>query len=217
MGLLFYGSPIAAVLFCLAAPLFEGKFAEYKCARRRRLMLESFKDALYSISASVAAGRQMPQALEDAARQEELLKSPLAPELRHIVRVYNEAHGKIEELLDDLGKRSGIEEIQLFAASYRICKKSGGDIESVCLRSAYLLIERIDYLSEVAAVLSEKKLDVLILTAMPPAILLFLNITSYEYIALLYESSEGRIVMSLSLCLMVAAAIWSLRIMKLDL
>lgn len=217
LGMLFYNHIVLAAGLCLITPLFEKKFAAYKGCRQRRVMLESFKDVLYSISSSLAAGRQMPQAIADAAKQQELLQAPLAAELSYVLRVYNEAHGKLEDLLEDLGNRSGLEEIKLFASSYRICRSSGGDLESVCLRSAYLLIERIDYLSETAAVLSEKKLDTMLLTAMSPGIMLFLNLTSCEYIAVLYECLEGRVIMSLSLCLMLAAAMWSLRIMKLDL
>lgn len=217
LGMLFYNNVFISCGLLVFAPFFRNSYANYKQDKRKRQILEDFKDALYSISASVAAGRQMPQALSDAARQAEMLGSTLAIELEHIVKVYEEAHGKIEDLLSDFGERSGIDEIKLFASSYRICKSSGGDLESTCLKSAYLLIERIDYQSEVSAVLSEKKLDTVLLLAMPPLILLFLNLTSYDYIALLYESLEGRVIMSISLLLMVMAALWSLRIMKLDL
>jgi len=180
-------------------------------------MLEAFKDALYCISASIAAGRQLPFAIEDAANQSELFGDILSDEFHYIVDVYKETHGNTEELLMDLADRSGIEEIKLFAMSCRICRKSGGDLEKVCLRSAFLLIERIDYQNEVSAVLSEKKLDSLILMAMPPLILFFLNMTAYDYVAILYESFQGRIIMSFCLLLMVLAGLWSLKLMTLDL
>ena len=217
LGMLFYNNVIVASALCIFTPFFIKKYAQYKCDKRKKVLLEGFKDVLYSISASVAAGRQMPQAIEDAAKQAEMLGSIIANDLNYIVSVYKEAHGKIEDLLSEFGERSGIEEIKLFASSYRICKKSGGDIEDICLKSAYLLIERIDYQNEVSAVLSEKKLDTLLLIAMPPAILFFLNLSSYDYVAILYECLEGRIVMTISLFLMALAAAWSLKMMKLDL
>ena len=217
LGMLFYDNAIIAAGLCIITPFFKSRFADYKCEKRKKGLLESFKDVLYSISASVAAGRQMPQAIADAAKQADLLGNDIAYELNHMVSVYNEAHGKIEDLLTDFGERSGIDEIKLFASSYRICKKSGGDVEDVCLKSAYLLIERIDYQSEVSAVLSEKKLDTILLMAMPPGILFFLEMSSYDYVALLYQGLEGRIIMTVSLFLMVLAGVWSLKIMKLDL
>ena len=217
LGMLFYNNVIISAALCFASPFLKSKYADYMCDKRKKQLLENFKDVLYSISASVAAGRQMPQAIEDAAKQADMLGSDIAYELNHMVSVYNEAHGKIEDLLTEFGERSGVEEIKLFASSYRICKKSGGNIEDVCLKSAYLLIERIDYQKEVSAVLSEKKLDTILLMAMPPVILFFLNLSSYDYVAILYECLEGRIIMTVSLFLMVLAGIWSLKIMNLDL
>ena len=217
LGMLFYNHIIISAALCVFAPFFTKKYSQYKCDKRKKILLENFKDVLYSLSASVAAGRQMPQAISDAAKQAEMLGSIIANDLNHILSVYNEAHGKIEDLLTEFGERSGVEEIKLFASSYRICKKSGGDVEEVCLKSAYLLIERIDYQNEVSAVLSEKKLDTVLLMAMPPAILFFLNLSSYDYVALLYECLEGRIIMTVSLFLMVLAAVWSLKMMNLDL
>ena len=217
LGMLFYNNVIASAALCAITPLFKSKYANYKCEKRKKRLLEHFKDVLYSISASVAAGRQMPQAIADAAHQAEMLGNEIASELNYMVSMYNEAHGKIEDLLTDFGERSGIDEVKLFASSYRLCKKSGGDIEDVCLKSAYLLIERIDYQSEVNAVLSEKKLDTILLMAMPPAILFFLNLSSYDYVSLLYQGLEGRIIMTVSLFLMALAGVWSLKIMTLDL
>ena len=217
LGMLFYNSFLVSAGLCLTTPLFKKKYADYKCDKQRKELLENFKDSLYSISASVAAGRSMPKAIADAAEQAEMFENKIAFELKYIVDVYNLAHAKIEDLLADFARRSGIEEIKLFAASYKICKKSGGDLEGICLKSAYLLIERIDYQKEVASVLSEKKLDTILLMAMPLLILLFLNLFSYDYIALLYECLEGRIIMTISLLQMALAALWSLKMMNLDL
>ncbi len=217
IGLLFYNNIFFGIALCAVTPLFKKRYSSYKCDKRRKELLEAFKDVLYCISASVAAGRQMPTAIEDAANQADLLKNPLAAELWHIVNVYKQSHGKIEDLLCDLSVRSGLEEIKLFSGSYRICKKSGGDLESVSLKTACQLIERIDYQNDVSAILSEKKLDTVLLMIMPPAILFFLNMSSYDYVAILYESSQGRVIMTVCLLLMAMAAFWSLKIMKLDL
>lgn len=220
LGMLFYNSILISAALCIIPPFFTKKYAEYKCDKRRKQLLVGFKYALYIMSGSMASGRQMPQAIEDAAEQAEMFSgenSDIAEELKHILFVYNNAHGLLEELFEDLGERSGIEEIKLFASSYKICKKTGGDLEAVCIKSAQLLIDRIDYLNEVSAVLSEKKLDTVIMMAISPLILFFLGLTSYDYVEILYSGLSGRIIMTLSLLLMISAAAWSLKIMKLDL
>ena len=120
-------------------------------------------------------------------------------------------------LLEDLGRRSGVPEIKQFASAYAACQRCGGDLEEVCLKTAELLIGRISVRDEARALISQKKLDVLLLSIMPVAVLAGLNILGYSYLAVLYETPAGRVVMSLCLALIVCAMLWGIRITKIDL
>ena len=220
IGMLFYDSITAGLLLLCISPYFEDRYADHLREKRKENMLGEFKDALYSISASIAAGRQLPRAIEDAASSIGMFigeSSILYPELLDIAKRYKQQNASIEQLLSDLGERSGIEEIKLFASSCSICRRCGGDLEEVCLKSAYILIEKIEYGKEARAVLAEKKIDTLIMLIMPAAVLFFLNISSYSYIKPLYGSLAGRILMTAALILITIAALWSLKIMRLEL
>lgn len=220
LGMLFYDSPRAClILFCFS-PLFENRYKNSLIEKQRKELLEAFKDSLYTIAASAAAGRQMPRAIEDAAESARLFcgqNSRIASELTDISETYRKTNAGIEGLLSAFAVRSGIEEICLFAEACSICRRSGGDLEDVCIKSAYMLIEKIEYAQEAESVLSEKKLDMIILLAMPLLVLFFLNLSSEDYIAVLYVGLRGRIIMSLSLLTMAAACLWSFRIMRLEL
>ena len=218
--MLFYGNLWASlVIFCLS-PFFEDRYASYLCEKRRSVLLDEFKEALYSVSASVAAGRQLPRALEDAAESAKMFlgdSSVIYPELKAISDKYRKQNASVEKLLCDFGERSGIEDISLFANSCSICRRSGGDLEELCLKSAFMIIEKIEYGKETEAVLAEKKTDMLILLLMPAVVLFFLNLFSFGYIRTLYECLQGRIVMTAALILIGTAFLWSLKIMKLKL
>ena len=88
LGILFYRSIVmGAACACLARPC-ERFYAAWQIRRRKNALQEGFRDALYSLSASVAAGRSMPAALADAASQSEASYGPEADitrELRSIV------------------------------------------------------------------------------------------------------------------------------------
>ena len=171
------------------------------------------------MSASIAAGRQMPKAIEDASASAKLFSgesSPIYMELSSIVKRYRERNESIEDMLSNFAERSGIEEIELFSNSCGICKSRGGDLEKVCLKSATMIIEKIEFAEEANAVLAEKKTDTLLLMAMPPTVLFFLNISSYKYVRVLYESTEGRVIATIALFLMITAVLWSLKIMNLE-
>ncbi len=219
-GMLFYRSAIWALPFTALSIPFERIWTSVKASSRRRELSDSFKDALYSIAGSVAAGRQMPRALSDATSQAALSRgaeSDMARELRRIVSVYESFNGSVCDMLSDFAQRSGIEEIRHFASSYGVCLASGGDIESVCLKSSELLIARLEYRREIESLAAQKKLDISVLTAMPLLLLAFMNATAYSYLSILYTTAAGRIIMTCCLALIAAALLWSLRIMDLKL
>ena len=181
---------------------FKSSFESFLCERRQNRLLEGFRDTLYIIAGSVAAGRQMPLAIEDAWKQCKTIygqNSDICKELETICNVYNQSHGELEVLLQDFGRRSGLAEIIQFASSYEICRKNGGDVENVCMKSANILLDKIEFGKEAKAMISEKKMDIILLTAMPLGMVLILNVTSFSYISPLYGNTEGRIIMSLCL------------------
>lgn len=219
LGYLFYRSILAALVCAFASRLFEDIYAEYRAKKRKEKLLEGFRDVLYTISGSVAAGRQMPAAIRDAELQTLSAygnDSDIHREMARICGIYGSAHGDIGELLSDFGRRSGLEEIRQFAASYEICRSNGGDVESVCLKSASLLLDKIAFCSETESMVAQKKLDITLLSAMPVLVLLMLNLSSFSYIAPLYSGLSGRLLMTLCLAGLAAAVVLSVRITEIS-
>ena len=214
-GYLFYHSIIASVLLCLLSFPLKRLYAGYLRQRRLDELLEGFRDFLYSLSASIAAGRQMPQAVEAAASELGAAwgeDSDIAAEILHISVLGRSAHADTADLLHGLAERSGLEDIASFASACQVCRKTGGDLESVCVKSASLLLDKIDFRESTRALIAEKKLDLIILGLMPPGILFFLNISSLEYIEALYTTAGGRFMMTASLLLMGLALFAGMKI-----
>ncbi len=219
LGLLFYRSAVAAALCALLSAAFEKKWQQVYRRRVSEKLLEGFRDMLYSICASVAAGRQMPQAVEEAAallRSSWGEESDIYNEAKRMSVLYSEAHENIDTLWTDLGKRSGLSEISSFADSCRICRKNGGSLEDVCFKSASVLLENLSFKDELKAMIAEKKLEIAVLTAMPQAVLIMLNLMSFSYIRVLYVTAAGRLIMTLSLAFIICALIWSLKIAEVS-
>jgi tight adherence protein B len=220
VGLLFYRSLFMAALCALLAKPCEKFYVQSLVRRRKQKLQEGFRDALYAISASVAAGRSLPAALEDAASQSEASYGETADitrELKTIARVYHTVHGDAARLLTDFGRRSGLPEILQFASSYSICLACGGDLEAVCMRSAGLLLDRLSFRSETESLMAQKRLDILLLLSLPLLMLAFLNLTSYSYLSVLYTTAAGRLLMSLCLAAMGGSVLWSIRIIDIEL
>ncbi|MBQ2455112.1 MAG: hypothetical protein II499_03360, partial [Firmicutes bacterium] len=69
---------------------------------------------------------------------------------------------------------------------------------------------------ELKALTAQRKLDIAVLTAMPVAMLIMLNILSYSYIEVLYTTAACRIIMTAAAGLMAAALLWSLKISEVS-
>ncbi len=220
LGMLFYRSlPACAVIFILSLPL-KRLYETWLAEKRRGGLLSGFMDVLYSVSGAAAAGRQMPAALEFAAeslKSSHGVDSDISREISLICRRYRQTHADIGAMLASLGRRSGVREIAQFASAYRTCQLCGGDLEDVCRRSAQLLIDRISFAEETRMLISQKKTDVLLLTGMPLAVLSMLNLINYSYVAVLYETAAGRVVMTLCLLLIVCALLWGIKITRIEL
>ncbi|NCB41523.1 MAG: hypothetical protein EOM59_02775 [Clostridia bacterium] len=219
LGFLFYKSLVIAVLCTFVSRPLQKKYENQKAKKRREELLEGFRDTLYSLSGSIASGRQMPVAIADAKRQ--ALNSygenaHITKELGLIVRSYEETHSSVEDLLTDFAERSGLEEIKQFGLVYRICKRSGGDLEEVTLKCASLLLDRISFQGEVNMLTAQKKLDILFLVSLPLLVLFFLNLVSANYISILYSCFSGRIIMTTCFFTIILALLWSLQLTEVQ-
>ncbi|MFR8266639.1 MAG: type II secretion system F family protein [Clostridia bacterium] len=196
---LFYHSILlSAVSGCLVyflQPLVERQLAE----RRMNLLTVQFKDLLYSLSASVAAGRQMGEALVEAEQNLAVMyeaKEPIMKELCYmrINLVENKESDKV--LLKDLATRSKNEDINNFVQVYATCRSMGGDLEKIIGHTSEILSDKMAIEREIKVITAQKKTEGRIISMMPLAMLLMMNVFSYSYIEPLYRTAGGRIIMT---------------------
>ena len=84
----------------------------------------------------------------------------------------------VEELFIDLGKRSGVEDIENFAAVFYAAKRTGGDMTKVIQKVARMLGDKIEVKKEIEATLAAKKSEQMIMSIMPAGIICYLKLTS---------------------------------------
>lgn len=203
---LFYHSVVlsllSGVLIKFAVPYFRKRLAE---KRMNKLNLQ-FKDLLYSLSASVASGRQMEEAIIEAEenlasmyKEEELIMR----ELRHMRISILENKESDKLLLKDFAFRSKSEDISNFVQVYVTCRDMGGNLEKIIGHTTEILTDKINIEREIKAVTSQKKMEGRIISSMPLIMLLFLNVFSQSYIEPLYCTLAGRIIMTGALAAMV--------------
>lgn len=198
LGLLFFRSLIigAAVIFFI--PKLLKVFSKYLMLRRRQQLLIQFKDFLYSLSASMATGRNMGDSIREALVNLKNIyddKSPIIQELTIIVSGLDNRESEVY-LLSDFAKRSALRDITGFTDVYLSVRESGGDMEKAISRTCEILMDKITIDREIRGMISQKKTEARIISLMPVIILAGLNLTSSDYISPLYETLGGRAVMA---------------------
>ncbi len=217
---LFYDSIFISLLFALLAWPAKRFYSNHLVEKRKEELLDQFRDLLYLLSSSISAGRQMREALVEAEKKMKLTyggQSLIASELTTMVTSMVEGGYTEETVLKNFANRSGIDDIVDFVKVYTISKRTGADMERVIRKTVGLLIDRIEIAREVRTITAQKRLEFIILAAMPIIVLFFLRLTSPSYLGPMYQSMAGRFLMSLALISMGVALYIAYRITQIRL
>jgi len=177
-------------------------YSNYLAEKRRNALKEQFRDALYSISSSIIAGRQMAEALYEAKENMIIIyndKAIIVLELSNMVKRIFESRESEEDLLKDFAKRSHLEDIVSFVDTYFTCRLTGGDLVKVVTKTSEILLDKLTIEKEIYTITSQKRFEAKILTAIPFVVILFLQIASPDYLSIMYEHILGRLLMTVAI------------------
>ena len=117
---------------------------------------------------------------------------------------WNETN-QLEKLLYEFALRSDCEDIQNFSDVFLFAKRSGGDFHKIIATTIEHISDKIEMEREVQTVISAKKMEQKIMNVIPVFIILYLNLTSGEFLAPLYGNIFGISVMTGALGAYLAA------------
>ena len=95
-------------------------------------------------------------------------------------------------------------------------KKNGGNWKALIDDTVFRMLESYDTQKEIEVMIASKKLEQQIMNVIPLGMLLFLQISSWEYVAVLYETQIGGMIMTVCLVVYVVALLLSEKIMKIQ-
>lgn len=218
IGWLFYDSIIAIFLLFLCAKFFfKDKKKALKDKRKKELNIQ-FKDAISSLSSILSAGYSVENAFVEVYGDLSLIYSKNAlimKELYHIIRKM-QMNETIENLLEDLARRSGDEDIKSFTEVFTIAKRSGGDFISIIDMTVNNITDKIEVKREIDVLLASKKLEQSIMNVIPILIILYIGLTSKGYFNILYKNVFGIIVMTICLGIYLGAFLIGRKIVDVE-
>lgn len=219
LSYLFYHNLIVCLMFAVAGAAVYPQYQKRILAERQQwLLMVEFKDAMESMTAALAAGYSMENAITEACRDMLLLQgreTKMIQELSEIKKKLRLQH-TLDELLLDLGRRSGVEDIVTFAQIYATARRSGGNLVRIMKRTADNITEKIEIQREIRTMIAGKKMEAACMTVIPLCIILYLQIGSPDFLSPLYGNAAGVVFMSAALLIYLAGVIWLRRIMNIQ-
>lgn len=126
-------------------------------------------------------------------------QAPILVELKYITKCVDESRASEDQLMKDFAYRSGVEEIINFADVTAICRTTGGDIGQVVLKASEILVDKMSIVKEMKTITAQKKFEAKIISLMPFVLIIFLNFVSLGYLACMYQTLAGRLIMTIAL------------------
>ena len=116
----------------------------------------------------------------------------------------------------DLAGRSGVADIRMFANVLAISKRTGGNMEAVMKNTWRIISGKIDTEREIASSIAARKYEQTIMSVIPLAIILYIQVSFPEFMDVLYGNLFGALVMTV--CLGIYLAAWAIgqRIMRIE-
>ena len=198
-----WGLLLGIVIF----PVYRRNYRRGKAAKRKRELLLQFKDGMQSVSVALLSGYSIENAWQEAEkelREMHGVEAYMTEEMRQMNSGIK-MNQPVEQLLYQFAMRTGCEDIVGFAEVFRFAKRAGGNFGRVIQNTVHRIAERQEVEREIETVLSGKKMEQRIMNVVPVLLLAYLNLTSEEFLAPLYENFFGACVMTLAFVAYVGA------------
>lgn len=195
---LFYDSMLFALALLPFFVLYVKCFKEKRKAKRREELKEEFLKSLQSVSTSLVAGLSPENAFRDALSDMKRLygeRGYIVVELEAICRKITYGT-RLEDALADFANRSAVETIRDFSVVFGAAKKSGGGFSHIISDCIDIMDEDRKTKEEAMVLIRSKQYEQQIMNIVPLGIILYLKLSSGDFINVLYHNLAGYVIMS---------------------
>lgn len=215
---LFYRSWLVFLCGLPFLKIFLNMRRQAECRKRKSALEEQFLMAMQTVTTSLTAGYSVETAFEDTLKELPLIyreEDMIVQEFRSIVSQLK-MNQNLEDLLESLAIRSGIEDIRNFAEIFAISKRSGGDLIAIIRNTIQSIGQKNETRKEIQVVLSAKKMEQNMMSIIPCLILLYVQIVSPGFLDVMYHNPAGIAVMTIALTVYGSAVFWGRKIVDIE-
>lgn len=197
---------------------------DYKALKHRKLEKQKrdltlqFKSMMESIAAALSTGYSLEKSFAEAKRDLSLIypaQVSIFEELDYILSGM-QLNVPVEQLMQDFGKRSGVDDISDFANVVTVAKQNGGNLIHVIQKTVNRIADKIAVEEEIETMITAKKYEEKVMMMMPYGIIFYLRLSNDGFFDVLYGNVPGAGLMTIFLAAIYIADIWAQKIMEIQ-
>ena len=174
-------------------------------SQKKKLNLQ-FRDFLEAFNTSLGAGKNVVDSFRSVYDDLKVQYDEGAYILKELEVILSGFANNIdvEILLQDLGVRSGIDDIESFANVFKICYRKGGNIKDTIKSTHSILSDKMEISEEIETVVTSNKMEQKIMIAMPIALIGMIKMMSPDF-AKNFVTPSGIMATTIAIVLFVAS------------
>lgn len=214
----FYKSVVLAILcmpFSIVYPFFR---KDIFIKKRKEKLLNEFKDFLRVLKSNLEASYSIENSFMYSKNEMKMLYGEKSLMYTELINMCNrlKMNVPIDIVFDDFSRKTKVSDIQDFSDSLIVIKGMGGNINSIINSVISIINDKIDVERDIALSTASKRFEQNIMSLLPFFIIIYLNVTSSEFLAPLYNTFLGRIFMTVLLGVYFASIYISKKILDIE-
>lgn len=189
-------APLLMIVAVLVGGFGLPRFALAKLTtRRQKKFTNELANSIDVIVRGIKSGLPLNECLGVIAKES---PEPVASEFREVVE-QQRVGVSLSEALERLTRRMPLPEVKFLAIVIAIQQQSGGNLAEALSNLSGVLRDRFKMAAKVKALSAEAKASAMILGALPPGVMLMVHSSSPDYIAPLFNTRTGNVMILVGL------------------
>lgn len=220
LGYLFFQEAWLTGLVSLGALLYVKKRERERRQERKEELSREFAQGAEAILNALEAGYSKENALREAIKDLKGTKQKDSDSLLLSEFIYMQrqmaVNRPIESLFLELGRRSGVEDIETFGEIFSVAGKKGGNLVHIIKKTVGVMKEKQALLQEIRVQTASKRLEFRIMCLIVPGMVAYLQIFSPGFLDILYHNLIGQLFMGAVLLAYLGAICLGERMTELE-
>ena len=197
---------IPTIVGIIAGRLFLPMRVKSIIEKRKSELNHQFRDMLEALTTSLGEGKNVNDSFLSVYEDLKIQYDSDAYILKELEVIISGIHNNVavEEILEDLGKRSDNDDIWSFAKVFKISYRKGGNIKDIIRNTHSILSDKMEIAEDIETLVTSNRMEQNIMVVMPIALIGLIKMMSPEFAAN-FVSVTGLISTTISIVIFIIA------------